>query len=94
MAASNWRTWLWSAVLAPALIGCQGLCGTQGPPHDPLFISKAPLSAKAELNPPVAFAYLEPTMPPDPFFLKNRPVYGDTGNSVPATLTNREKDQN
>ena len=94
MAASSWRSWLWWAALAPTLLGCQGLYGTQGLPHDPLFASKTPLAAKADLIPPIAFAYLEPAVPPNPFLLKDRPLYADkSGGSVPGTLTNRTGDQ-
>ena len=94
MAASNWRNWLRWAMLAPCLTGCQGFFGNDGPPHDPLFLSKTPMSAKAKLAPPVAFAYLEPALPRDPFLAKDAPIFADkNGGSVSGTLTNRTKDQ-
>lgn len=94
MAASRWRSWLWWATLAPCLAGCQGLANSQNPPRDPLFFSKVPMSAKAELTPPVAYAYLEPSMPRDPFVTPKSPVYADkNGGAVPGVLTNRAKVQ-
>jgi hypothetical protein len=90
MGASTWRNWLWWAILAPGLAGCQGLFNNQGPPRDPLFFSKTPISAKPELTPPIAFAYLEPSLPRDPFLVKNPAVFADkSGGTVPGTLTNR-----
>jgi hypothetical protein len=52
------------------------------------------MSAKAEFAPPVAFAYLEPTLPRDPSLTKSAPVLVDKNvPSVPGTLTNRPKKQ-
>jgi hypothetical protein len=67
------------------LAGCQGFSKSQGLPNDPLFVSKKPMEAKAKLGPPVALAYLEPSLPSDPYLAKN-------GRSVSGTLTNRPKD--
>ncbi|HWY86003.1 MAG TPA: hypothetical protein VNX28_04720 [Gemmataceae bacterium] len=90
MVASNWRTWVQWAVLVPCWVGCQ----TQGPPRDPLFISKTPMSAKAQYGPPVAIAYLEPTLPRDPFLAASTPSFADKNvGSVPGTLTNRPRDK-
>jgi hypothetical protein len=94
MSASIWRGWVCWAILMTCLTGCQGLFGTQGPPHDPLFLSKTPMSARAELAPPIAIAYLEPTVPLDPSLAKNAPVLVDhNGPPVPAKLTNRPNEQ-
>jgi hypothetical protein len=90
MAASIWRTWLGWAILVPCTTGCQGFFGNQGPPHDPLFLSKTPMSAKAELAPPIAIARLEPTAPRDPYYATNAPALANqNGRPVPGTLTNR-----
>jgi hypothetical protein len=94
MPASIWRTWLCWAILVPCLPGCKNLFGTDGPPHDPLFLSKTPMTAKAEYAPPVALAYLEPTAPRDPYLAKNLPALADkNGRRVEGTLTNRLKEQ-
>ena len=94
MFASNWRNWLRWAILLPTLTGCQGFFGTQGPPRDPLFVSKTPMSARAEFAPPVTFAYLEPAVPRDPFSVKNDPLLADKNSRpVPGTLTNRAKER-
>jgi hypothetical protein len=87
---SIWRNWIRWTILAPCLVGCHHLFETQGPPHDPLFLSKTPMTAKAQFAPPVAFAYLEPTLPRDPFLEKNAPVLVDKSDRmVPGALTNR-----
>jgi hypothetical protein len=90
MSSSIWRNWLRWAILTPCLLGCHNLFGTQGPPHDPLFLSKTPMTAKAQFSPPIAFAYLEPTVPRDSFLDKDAPVVVDKNDrKVPGTLTNR-----
>ena len=90
MSSSIWRNWLHGAILVPCLTGCQAFFGSAGAPHDPLFLSKTPVSAKAELTPPVAYAYLEPALPRDPFLAKNQPVIVEKKDrSIPGTLTNR-----
>jgi hypothetical protein len=93
MSTSNWRKWLCGAILVSCLSGCRSFFTSDGPPHDPLFLSKTPMSARVDFASPVAFAYLEPTMPKDPFLAENPPVLVDkNGPSVPGTLTNRVSD--
>jgi hypothetical protein len=92
MPTSIWRAWLLWAILVIGLAGCQGMSSPKGP-QDPLFLSKVPINAKAELAAPVTFAYLEPAMPKDPFERLNAPALADQSEGrVPATLTNRPKD--
>jgi hypothetical protein len=94
MGASIWRTWLRWAILPPLLTGCQGFSGDQGVPRDPLFISRTPVTAKATFAPPVALAYLEPTVPRDPQLANNTPAVADkNGRAVQGTLTGRSKEQ-
>jgi hypothetical protein len=71
--------------------GCQGVFGTHEPPHDPLFISKTPISAKAQYTPPVTLAYLEPTAPRDPYSVPAA-LADKNGRPVQGTLTNRAKE--
>ena len=73
MSVSKWRNWLCGGSLL-ALVGCQSLFGPKGPPQDPLFLSKTPMTAKAVYGPPVSFAYLEPSLPRDPYFARNLPA--------------------
>ncbi len=93
MRTSIWPKWLCWAFLVPGLAGCQNYFGTQGPPHDPLFLSKIPTTGKAEFTSPVAFAYLEPSMPRDPFAQDAGILADKNGDRVSGTLTNRIKDQ-
>jgi hypothetical protein len=94
MPALNWRNWLPWAILVPCLLGCRSLFKSEGPPRDPLFVSKTPTTAKAEYAPPVALAYLEPTVPCDPYSVKNAPAFADkNGRSIQGTLTNRSMEQ-
>ncbi len=92
MTTSIWRTWLVCALLVIGLAGCQGVSPPKGP-QDPLFLSKVPTNAKAELAAPVSYAYLEPAMPKDPFQRQNAPALADQNEGrVPASLTNRATD--
>lgn len=75
-------------VLAIALAGCKGLFGSQGLPHDPMFLDKQPIVAKAKSAPPQALAYAEPTPPVNPS-LAGRPMIAAPPRPVPGTLTNR-----
>jgi hypothetical protein len=79
-------------VLAVALAGCKGLFGSQGLPHDPMFLDKQPIAAKAKSAPPQALAYAEPTPPVNPS-LAGRPLIAAPSRSVPGTLTNRPRSE-
>lgn len=67
MSAPKWRNKLTAAILL-ALAGCKGWFGPKDLPEDPLFLSRKPVEAKAELQPPVHVAYAEPAMPVNPLF--------------------------
>jgi hypothetical protein len=93
----SWRIWL-----VAVLVGCWATgCKSPELPADPLFISRKPIEAKPETAAPVALAYVEPPLPPEPFLM---PRFGDrpqiaqpsatTANDdrqrkVPGILTNR-----
>ena len=77
-------------VLAIALAGCKGLFGSQGLPHDPMFLDKQPIAAKPKSAPPMALAYAEPTPPVNPS-LAGPPMIAAPPRPVPGTLTNRPK---
>ena len=73
------------SLVAGANLGCRGMFGGQGIPEDPLFVSRKPVEAKAELKPPELVAYAEPAMPIDPIVIaRDRQLGG-----VPAILTGR-----
>ena len=94
MPALTWRNWLPWAILVPCLPGCQGLFKSEGPPRDPLFVSKTPMTAKAQYAPPVALAYLEPALPRDPCLAKDAPALADkNGRPVKGTLTGRSREE-
>lgn len=93
MSVVNWRNWLrWAILVVPCLAGCRSFFAPQGPPHDPLFRNKTPIAAKAVYAPPVAFAYLEPTPPHDPFPRQAPLLVDKESPKVPGTLTNRPGD--
>ena len=52
------------ATLSSCTAGCQHT--PSGPPTDPLFVSKKPIFAKPEIQPPTLVAYQEPEMPAGP----------------------------
>jgi hypothetical protein len=87
---SNWRSWLFCALLTPTFLGCQSIYPPAGLPRDPLFLSKTPVAAKARFAPPVVLAYREPTAPQG-FMFANVP--DNAPPTVPATLTNRPAKQ-
>ncbi len=73
-------------VLAAGIFaGCKGLFGSQGLPHDPMFLDRSPVEVKAHYEPPVMLAYSEPVPPANPFLAK-RP-----SGPVQGTLTNRPR---
>jgi hypothetical protein len=45
------------------LAGCTSLFGSKGLPEDPLFLSRKPIEAKAEMSTPVHISYSEPRLP-------------------------------
>ena len=76
-------------VLAIGLTGCKALFGSQGLPHDPLFLDKQPIAAKANSSPPIALAYAEPTPPVNPSLAGRPAMIAAPPRPVPGTLTNR-----
>lgn len=79
-------------VFALGAAGCKGLFGSQGLPHDPMFLDKQPVAAKARSAPPVALAYAEPTPPVNPT-LADRPLLASPPRPVPGTLMNRPRSE-
>jgi hypothetical protein len=78
----------------PCVPGCQNFFKSEGPPHDPLFVSKAPMTAKADHAAPVALAYVEPVLPRDPYRSDDGPTLADqNGRPVRGTLTGQSKEQ-
>jgi hypothetical protein len=88
MASLSWQSWHRWAILAPLFMGCQSFFANQGPPNDPLFFSKAPMTAKVEYGPPITYAYLEPSAPLDPRG-NGTVIVEQNARPVPGTLTNR-----
>jgi hypothetical protein len=86
---------LLACCLACSLTGCKGLFGNQGLPHDPMFLDKKPIEAKARYAPPIALAYSEPVPPTHPSAqppaLAGRPSLPPKSSPVPGTLTNRPR---
>lgn len=78
-------------LLALAATGCKGLFASQGLPHDPMFLDKQPIAAKAQSAPPVTLAFAEPTPPINPNVAARRPLIAAPPHSVPGTLTNRPR---
>ncbi len=83
------RARLLSILLALAAAGCKGLFASQGLPHDPMFLDKQPIAAKAQSAPPITLAFAEPTPPVNPA-LANRALLA-APRPVPGTLTNRPR---
>lgn len=76
MFQANWRNWRLLAIPPIlTLAGCQGLFGSQGPPRDPLFLSVRPVEGKSAGAGPLAVAVAEPSLPPVPEEIYNRPSY-------------------
>jgi hypothetical protein len=82
--------WL-SIVLALAAAGCKGLFSSQGLPHDPMFLDKQPISAKAQSAPPTALAFAEPTPPDNPALARRQPTVAAPPQPLPGTLTQRPR---
>lgn len=60
-----WQAGLLTVMLA--LPGCKTLFSSEDKPEDPLFLTRKPIEAKANLAPPAHVAYLTPAIPPSPF---------------------------
>jgi hypothetical protein len=76
-------------VLVLGMAGCKGFLGSQGLPHDPMFLDKQPIAAKPRSTPPVALAFAEPTPPVNPYLAQQPPMLAAPQRPVPGTLTNR-----
>ncbi len=73
----NWarrQLWLPWASLLLVLAGCRVL-DTEQVPRDPMFVGHRPTEGKAPHAAPVALAVSEPTPPPVPAAILNRPSY-------------------
>ena len=80
-------------LLCLSLVGCEGILGPKGPPHDPLLVVHKPLDGKAVSGPPTVIAYSEPDLPKHFDNLENQPSYaGSTPRRIPGVLTNRVRD--
>ena len=66
MSARNWRVWQVGLAAVLAVGGGVGCHGSPKLPTDPLFAGKKPITAQAELGPPLQMAYAEPIRPLDP----------------------------
>lgn len=93
MTVSHWRSWLFWASLALGLVGCQSLTSQKGLPQDPIFVSRQPLKAKAEMLPPLALAYSEPAIPVDLFHAKKGPALAERQEPRNDTRIAGTKDQ-
>jgi hypothetical protein len=77
-------------MLMPCLAGCRNVFDRQGPPQDPLFLSRTPTAAKTTSAPPVVIACLEPAAPRNPFAGDSNTAIADNNSgSVPGTLMHR-----
>jgi hypothetical protein len=75
--------------LAMGLAGCKGFFGSQGVPHDPMFLDKQPIEAKPRMSSPQAPAFAETTPPLNPYLAAQQPGLDGPQRSLPGTLTNR-----
>jgi hypothetical protein len=91
MTRSSCRVRRLAIALVLGMAGCKGLVGSQGLPHDPMFLDKQPIAAKPRNTPPVALAFAEPTPPVNPYLVQQPPLLAAPPRPVPATLTNRPR---
>jgi hypothetical protein len=66
--------------------GCQNLLARRGLPKDPLFIARTPIQAQATQTAPAALARVDPTPPPVPVEMQDRPSLAQYEKPGPPAL--------